>query len=352
MLKKSISLLLAASMTLATGMSAFAADSDLFNVENYKSDKDQSEWTIGVVYKDATAAWGKRVVQGIEEFQEDTGINLIVRGPATADAASQVQVVDDLIAQGVDALCVIPLDPGALESSLEKAMESGIAVVTHEGGSQVNTLFDVEACTSDAFGTALMDALAEELGETGKYGISVGYVTTASHMDYANVAAEHQKDAYPNMELINGGAVPSMESEESVNTAYEHAKELLKTNPDMNGFIGIASTDAPGIAQAAEELGLADQLSIIGVGTPNEFSPYLKNGSIQRVLAWDPGATGYAMCALAAKILAGDDIGNGEGLDIGVDGYNDMILQEDVNRCLIGSAELTFTADNVDEYDF
>ncbi len=263
---------------------------DFFDVSNYKSQKEQSQWTIGVVYKDATAAWGKRIVEGVEEFHEETGINLIVRGPATADAASQVQVVDDLIAQGIDALCVIPIDPGALESSLEKAMEKGIVVVTHEGGSQKNTLFDIEACTAEAFGTALMDALAEDMGERGKYGISVGYVTTASHMEYAKVAAERQAAAYPDMELINGGAVPSMESEESVNTAYEHAKELIKTNPDLKGFIGIASTDAPGVSQAVEELGLEGQVKIIGVGTPNEYSPYLKSGAVSRILTWDPGA--------------------------------------------------------------
>ncbi|MCC8027857.1 MAG: substrate-binding domain-containing protein [Clostridium sp.] len=325
---------------------------DFFDVSNYKSQKEQSQWTIGVVYKDATAAWGKRIVEGVEEFHEETGINLIVRGPATADAASQVQVVDDLIAQGIDALCVIPIDPGALESSLEKAMEKGIVVVTHEGGSQKNTLFDIEACTAEAFGTALMDALAEDMGERGKYGISVGYVTTASHMEYAKVAAERQAAAYPDMELINGGAVPSMESEESVNTAYEHAKELIKTNPDLKGFIGIASTDAPGVSQAVEELGLEGQVKIIGVGTPNEYSPYLKSGAVSRILTWDPGATGYAMCALAAQILAGEVTGNGEGLDIGVDGYNSMILEEGANRCLIGAADLSITGDDVDGYGF
>lgn len=349
MFKKIISFAAIIAMSTSLALSAHAAD---FDPANYKSDKDQSEWTIGVVYKDATAAWGHRVVEGIEQYGEESGINLIVRGPASADAAAQKAVLDDLIAQGVDAICVIPLDPGAIESSLEGAMEQGIVVVTHEGGSQVNTLFDIEACTADAFGSALMDELAAKIGESGKYGISVGYVTTASHMEYAQVAAAHQAETYPDMVLINDGAVPSMESEESVNTAYEHAKELLKANPDMAGFIGIASTDAPGIAQAADELGIADQLSIVGVGTPNEYAPFLKDGSIDCVLAWDPGMTGYAMCKLATMILAGEDIGNGDGLDIGIDGYNSMILQEGANRCLVGSAQITFTVDNVDNYNF
>ena len=72
-----------------------AASGDLFDLANYKSDKDESEWTIAVVTKDNTAAWFQRMEEGVNEFGEATGINVIQTGPANADAASQVQVIDD-----------------------------------------------------------------------------------------------------------------------------------------------------------------------------------------------------------------------------------------------------------------
>ena len=75
-----------------------AASGDLFDLANYKSDKDESEWTIAVVTKDNTAAWFQRMEEGVNEFGEATGINVIQTGPANADAASQVQVIDDMIA--------------------------------------------------------------------------------------------------------------------------------------------------------------------------------------------------------------------------------------------------------------
>lgn len=321
---------------------------DLFDIANYKSDKDKSEWTIAVVTKDNTANWFKRMEIGVNEFGEETGINVIQKGPANADAASQVQVIDDLINQGVDALCVVPIDPGAIEASLKNAMEQGIVVITHEASNQKNTLFDTEAFTAKDFGAAIMDALAKDMGEAGKYAMMVAYTTSTTHMEYANAQYEQQQKEYPDMELINGGAIPSAESEESIDTSYERAKELLKTNPDLKGFTGVASTDCPGIAKAVEELGL--DVKVVGVGTPNEFKPYVESGTISTIKLWDPKDSGYVMCKVASMILAGEEVG--EGTDLGIEGYNSLQLVEGDNRCLIGQADLTITKDNINDYDF
>lgn len=325
------------------------ASGDLFDVAKYKSNKDKSEWTIAVVTKDNTSAWFKRMEVGVNRFGKDTSINVIQKGPATADAASQVEVVDQMIDQGVDAICVVPIDPGALEASLQRAMEAGIVVVSHEASNLENTLFDIEAFTAKDFGAAIMDELAKAMDKEGKYAEMVAYTTSTTHMEYANAQYERQKEAYPDMELIDG-KVPTCESEESMDTSYQRAKEVLKANPDLKGFTGVASTDCPGIAKAVEELGL--DVHVVGVGTPKEFAPYMKSGTIDTLLLWDPDLSGYVMCKLAADILAGENIGDGEGYNAGVDGYKSMTLNKDTNRTLIGQAELVVTPDTVDNYEF
>lgn len=339
-----------------TGSTDDADADDSASVENlldpaqYKSDKDESDWTIGVVTKDNTAAWFKRMETGVNNYVDDTGINVIQKGPANADAASQVQVIEDLIAQGVDALAVVPIDPGAIEGTLQRALEQGIVVVTHEASNQENTLYDVEAFTAESYGATIMDSLAAAMNEEGQYAMMVGYTTSTTHMEYANAQKERQEEAYPNMELINDGAVPSAESEESVDTAYEKAKELLKVYPDLAGFTGVASTDSPGIANAVNELGLSGQVKIVGVGTPNEFKGYIDEGTIQELLLWDPAGAGYAMASTAVKILRGEEIS--EGTDLGIEGYENITIVEGTNKVLIGDAALQISEDNIDEYDF
>lgn len=346
--KKLVAMAMTAAMVVPMAVNVSAASDDLFDPANYKSEKDSSEWTIAVVTKDNTANWFKRMEVGVNEFGEETGINVIQKGPANADAASQVQVIDDMINQGVDALCVVPIDPGAIEASLQTAMEKGIVVITHEASNQVNTLYDTEAFTAEDFGAALMDALAADMGEEGKYAEMVAYTTSTTHMEYANAQYNRQQEAYPNMELINDGAIPTCESEESIDTSYERAKEVLKANPDLKGFTGVASTDCPGIAKAVEELGL--DVKVVGVGTPNEFRPYVESGTISTMKLWDPKESGYIMCKVASMILGGEEIA--EGADLGRDGYNSISIVEGDNRCIIGQADISITKDNIDDYDF
>lgn len=337
------------SSSSSSDKSSTEASADLMDLAQYKSDKDASDYTIAVVVKDATSDWFKRMQVGVDEFGEEVAVNVIQKGPASADAASQVQLVEDMINQGVDAICVVPIDPGALESVLKSAMEKGIVVVSHEASDLENTLFDVEAFTAESFGQTMMEELATAMGGQGEYAQMVAYTTSTTHMEYSNAEYEYQKENYPDMQLIND-TVPSAESSEKVDTAYQKAKELLKANPSLSGFTGAASVDILGEAQAVEELGMADQVSIVGVGTPNACKEYVNNGTIDSVCLWDPALAGYAMCSVAYQILQGESVG--EGSDLGCEGYNSVQLVEGANRCLLGDAPLILNKDNIGEYDF
>lgn len=326
-----------------------SVSADLLDATQYKSDKEAADWTIAVVVKDGISDWFKRMQVGVDEFGQTKTVNVIQKGPANADAASQVQLVEDMINQGVDAICIVPIDPGALESVLQKAMEKGIVVISHEASDLKNTLYDVEAFTAEDFGNTMMQELAKAMGEKGQYAQMVAYTTSTTHMEYSNAEYAYQQANYPDMSLIND-TVPSAESSEKVDTAYEKAKELLKANPELAGFTGAASVDILGEAQATEELGLTDKVSIVGVGTPNATREYVKNGTIDAVCLWDPASAGYAMCDLAYKILAGEEVK--EGIDLGQDGYESVTIQEGANRCVLGNAPLILNTDNIDDYDF
>lgn len=139
-----------------------SVSADLLDATQYKSDKEAADWTIAVVVKDGTSDWFKRMQVGVDEFGQTKTVNVIQKGPANADAASQVQLVEDMINQGVDAICIVPIDPGALESVLQKAMEKGIVVISHEASDLKNTLYDVEAFTAEDFGNTMMQELAKQ----------------------------------------------------------------------------------------------------------------------------------------------------------------------------------------------
>src|SRR5690554_3831431 len=160
------------------------------------------DWEIVVVPKDATNPWFVRMDVGVKEYAAETGLNVYQRGTPEIDATLQSQLVQDLIAAGVDAICVVPVDPGSLEPVLKQARDAGIIVIAHENASLQNVDYDIEAFNNEQYGAFIMDNLAEAMGEEGLYTTMVAHVTNASHNEWADGGVKHQKEKYPNMKLL------------------------------------------------------------------------------------------------------------------------------------------------------
>lgn len=305
-------------------------------------------YKIAVVPKDSTNAWFVRMEEGVKKFAQDTGLNAFQKGPAKTDAAMQVQVIQDLIAQGIDALCVVPVDPKALEPVLMQAQKKGIVVICHEGSNVEHCDYDIEAFNNADYGAFIMDNLAHAMGETGLYTTMVAHVTNASHNEWADGGVARQKEAYPNLTLL--AEEKRVESEDNSERAYEKAKELIKKYPKLKGILGTASKDAPGVARAIEELGLKGKFFVSGTGMPEECRQFVKQGTLSAITLWDPADAGYAMCALAAKILSGEKVTN--GFDLGLKGYDNLQFAPGSDRVLIGSGWIVIDSKTIDNYHF
>lgn len=305
-------------------------------------------YKIAVVPKDSTNAWFVRMEEGVKKFAQDTGLNAFQKGPAKTDAAMQVQVIQDLIAQGIDALCVVPVDPKALEPVLMQAQKKGIVVICHEGSNVEYCDYDIEAFNNADYGAFIMDNLAQAMGETGLYTTMVAHVTNASHNEWADGGVARQKEAYPNLTLL--AEEKRVESEDNSERAYEKTKELIKKYPKLKGILGTASKDAPGVARAIEELGLKGKFFVSGTGMPEECRQFVKQGTLSAITLWDPADAGYAMCALAAKILSGEKVTN--GFDLGLKGYDNLQFAPGSDRVLIGSGWIVIDSTTIDNYHF
>ena len=316
-MKKILALLLALSMLLCLAACAgtTTAKTEETKTETAKSDKD---YEIVVVPKDASNPWFVRMDTGVKEYAAETGLNVYQKGTDVIDATKQAQLVQDLIAQGVDAICVVPVDPESLEPVLKQAREAGIVVIAHEGASLTNVDYDIEAFSNSGYGAFIMDNLAEAMGEEGLYTTMVADVTNASHNEWADAAVAHQKEKYPNMKLID---IERVETEDSMEIAYEKAKELLKTYPDLKGFLGTSSYDAPGAGKAITELGLAGKAVSVGTSVTSCCADQLSNDSMAAALCWDPATAGYVMNELAQMVLEGRESEIVDGLNLGQEGY-------------------------------
>lgn len=341
----SVCLLISLTLTLLAGCGSTPAGPSTSADPTPSTSPSTSKIVVANLPKSVGGAWFNRMAEGVNKYASDSGNEAFQTGADKGDAALQVKEVENLIAQQVDVINVVPVSPEALEPMLKKAMDAGIIVVSHEAQGIQNVHYDVEAFDGAAYGARLMDRMAEAMGKKGEYIISVGSLTAKSHMSWANGALERQKEAYPDMVCLNADAF--IESNYNQKASQEKAAELMKTYPNLKGMFVTSATDLPGYALAVEEANKQGEVIVVGNGLPSANKDYINSGALTFLGCWDPADAGYVMAKVGEILKNGGEIT--DGMDLGVTGYNKIRLDGNV---IIGEAWKDVTKDTLAENDF
>jgi len=308
----------------------------------------QTKPVIATVVKISGIPWFNRMEVGVKAFgSANADVQASQSGPATADAAQQLKIIEDQVARRVNALAVVPMDPSVVEGALKRAMDRGIVVVTHEADNQKNTQADVEAFDNATYGAALNERLAKCMGGQGKWTSFVGSLGSRTHIQWVDAGAANAKK-YPGMTLVD----EKNESFDDANKTYEKAKEILRKHPDIRGFQGSAGNDVLGIGRAIEEAGLQDKVCLVGTGLPNPSAQYLDSGAIDAIGFWDPRDAGMAMNSVAKMLLEKKPLT--DGMNLGVKGYEKVTVKKGpgLGQLIIGDAMVIADKANYKEHMF
>jgi simple sugar transport system substrate-binding protein len=288
--------------------------------------------------------WFDNMDKGIKAWSKSNKIDSSMIGAVDASPEKQSKMVEDLIAQKVTGIGIVPNDAVSIDGVIAKAKKAKIWVVTHEAAGIKNADADIEAFDNAAYGAVMMDNLATCMGKTGKYAAFVGRVTAESHMLWSAGALAQAKKKYPGITRVED----SIESNEDVDVAYNKTKELLKKYPDLKGLQGSAAGDVVGIGRAVEELGLIDKVCVMGTSIPSMTSKYLTSGAIDKIFFWDSAAAGQAMLAMLEIFAKGGKIK--AGMDLKVPGYNKITKIAGTTKGWAGSAWVIVDKNNMTKY--
>ena len=291
---------------------------------------------VGIPYFNASE-------NGVKAAGEELGIDARYVGPTEGDAALQVQMIEDLLVDGIDALAIAPNDPDSVSPALQKCIADDVLVLdwdTTANGDDVT--FSVHQIDDKVLGETLIDLLVDQIGEEGEYAIVTGYLTAANLNTWIDAGQAYAAEKYPGLKLVTDPVA----SDESAQEAYNQALALIQAYPDLKGILGY-STPAPiGAAKAVQEKGLNDQVAVVGTSMPNDSSEYLKDGSLDYAVLWDPAQLGKLAVYVAHLTLNGEEL---EGYE--VPGVGPIHVEEDGKTIIMGPPTV-WTAENVDNYDF
>ena len=308
-MKKFMIAALAASLSLGVSFAALAADK------------------VGVVVKIGGIPWFNAMDAGIKEQGAKLGLDAFMVGPTSADPALQVRAIEDLIAQGVKVIGVVPNDAKVLEPVLAKAKEAGIFVITHESPGQKGADWNFELASSTGFGEAHAKLLAEKMGGKGEYAVFVGSLTVPLHNAWADAAVAYLKANYPDMKLVGERYGVAEDVDKSRSTALD----LISAHPDLKGFLAFGSQGPIGAGHAVEERRKTGEIFVLGPFSPGQGQKLIKSGAISGGFMWNPKQAGEVFVTMADRLIKGESVKDGDdipGLGVIKPAGNDIIVDQ------------------------
>lgn len=301
----------AASLSIASAFSAAA----------------QETGKVGIVVKIGGIPWFNAMEAGIKERAAKLGVDAFMIGPTSADPALQVRAIEDLIAQGVKVIGVVPNDATVLEPVLTKAQQNGIIVITHQSPGQKGADWNFELASANGFGEAPAELLAQKMGGKGKYAVFVGSLTVPLHNAWADAAIAYLKEKYPQMELVGDRYGVA----EDVDASRKTALDLISAHPDLKGFLAFGSQGPIGAGRAVEERRKIGEIFVLGPFSPGQGRKLIKSDAISGGFMWNPKQAGEVFVTLADMLMKGAKIEAGveiEGLGKVTPEGNNLIVDQ------------------------
>jgi rhamnose transport system substrate-binding protein len=258
---------------------------------------------VGIVAKSLGNGFFDAVHKGADEAARELDAEIIFNGPTTPTAEGQIEVLNSLIAQRVDAIAVSANDPDALVPTLKRAMERGIKVISYDSGVAPAGRVAHLAPSSDQLIGENVVALVAELAPGGKGKFAVVSATPTS-TNQNSWLAEIRKalPQHAGLELVS-----VVYGDDVSDKSYREAVAVIKQYPDLVVLVSISSVGIVASARAVEDQGLRGKVKVTGLGLPSELAGYVQTGVVPKFAIWNPIDLGYATTQIAVRLARGDD---------------------------------------------
>lgn len=238
---------------------------------------------------------------GFMEASKELGFNYTTVGPATAEATSQIGIIEAQIQRGVNVIGIYLNSVDALSPVLSRARQRGIVVLNLGTDSTSTNDRDafLGATDMDLVGPNLIKIIAEQIGGQGDIAIVSGTTDSPDHNYWiAGMRKELEKPEYARIKILE----VAYGNDDPQKSATE-AEALINKYPNLKGIISPTTVACAATAQAISTMGVAGRVKMTGLGNPNEMRAYIKNGTVAKFGLWKPADMGYVGAYLATDIL-------------------------------------------------
>ncbi|MEX2263545.1 MAG: substrate-binding domain-containing protein [Bryobacteraceae bacterium] len=283
---------------------------------------------IAVIPKGRAHLFWQSVHAGAVKASRESGVEIIWNGPATeTDYTGQLQIVESMITQRVDAIVLAPIDKTAMVAVVDRAARQNIPVVIFDSGIDTEQFVSQVATDNYAAGEMAANRMGEILGGKGKVTIVAVQPGAASTMAREQGFEETVRKKYPGIQIVDKrfGMADFAKS-------LTVAENMLTAHPDMAAMFASNESSTVGAAQALKAR--KGGVKLVGFDWSPTLLDDLEQGLIDSLVIQDPFRMGYESVTAAVAKLDGktpEKINNLPPLVVTTANLKDPAVQEQVH---------------------
>lgn len=256
---------------------------------------------IALVVKALGIGFFEAAAKGAEEAAKELGdVEIIYTGPTDTTAEGQIEVINALIAQKVDAIAISANDQDALVPALKKAMQRGITVISWDSGvAPEGRQLHLNPSSNPLIGNMIIKLAADHLPDGGDVAVLSASATATNQ----NIWIEEMNKVKGNYPGIN--VVGTVYGDDLADKSYREAQGLMQTYPDLKAIIAPTSVGIVAAAQAVSDAKKVGQVNVTGLGLPSEMAGHIDTGASKSFAIWNPIDLGYSATVLAYNLATG-----------------------------------------------
>ena len=299
---------------------------------------------IALVVKSLGNGFFDAANKGAQEAAKELGdVEVIYTGPTTATAEGQIDIINSLIAQNVNAIAISANDPDALVPVLKKAMERGITVISFDSGvAAEGRQLQLNASGTQLIGDTIIKMAADQLPDGGDVAILSASSTATNQNAWIAAAKTSLPTKFPKINLVD----VVYGDDDSVKSTNE-AKGLISKYPNLKAIIAPTTVGVVAAAQVVTDQGLIGKVNVVGLALPSEFKKFIDNGSSTAAALWNPIDLGYSAIQIADQ-LVNKKAEAKAGATISIDRVGSITLDDSLSADMAPPFE--FNKGNIEEF--
>ena len=279
--------------------------------------------------------------QGADEAAKELGnVEIIFTGPAKATAEGQIELINSLVAQKVDAIVVSANDPDALVPATKKAMGRGIKVLSFDSGiAKDGRLFNLLPSSNALIGEKLVKMTVDAVGDKGE----IAVLSATAQATNQNAWIEEMKKVLAKPEYKDLKLVTVAYGDDQTDKSYREAQGLFKSYPNLKAIIAPTTVGIAAASKAVQDANLIGKVYVTGLGLPSEMAGHVKSGAVKSFAIWNPIDLGYSITYAAHQFVTGKA---GQTVSLGRVGTATL----DANNEAPMAEPFTYDASNVEKF--